>query len=169
MSIGLFFLTVVFLAVTELLLLVKVAALFGFGTTLLLCILTGIVGGYLVRQQGFRTLERMQSQIGAGRMPADEILEGIGLIVVGAFLMVPGFLTDVGGFLMLIPSLRRNVVRRIRQVCAQHVQVRTFGGSPFDAGPFDAGPANMQRPNPFDRPDGDVIDVDVEVRDDAKS
>jgi len=132
-----FFFTVLFLSVAELLLLVRASQAMGFLATLGLCVLTGILGGALVRMQGLQTLNRMQGELAAGRLPADEILEGIALLLVGALLCVPGFLTDAIGGLMLIPGLRRVVVGWIRKKVAARVTFHTMGPGPgfFQANP----------------------------------
>lgn len=143
-----FFLTVLVLAVSELYLLVYAAAALGFGATLALCVLTGIVGGAMVRYQGLKTLARLQSELAAGRLPATELIEGIALLIVGALLCVPGFITDVLGGLMLIPPLRHALASRLARAAAKRVQVHTSG---FGPGPFPPGSADR----------GDTIPVDV--------
>lgn len=146
-----FFLVVLVLAVSELYLLVQAAAALGFLATLGLCVLTGILGGALVRYQGLQTLGRLQRELATGRLPADEILEGIVLLIVGALLCVPGFITDLLGALMLIPPLRRAIVVPVRKRLASRITVHTMPGGP----------------DPFrGRRDPDVIDVEVtEVKD----
>ncbi len=109
-----FFLLILFLSVSELFLLVRVASEIGFFATMGLCVLTGIVGGAIVRYQGLQALARVRRELAVGRLPADELLGGVALIIVGALLCVPGFITDVLGFLMLIPQVRRSVVRGIK-------------------------------------------------------
>ncbi len=143
-----FFFTVLFLSVSELFLLVHVSALIGFAATLGLCILTGILGGSLVRYQGLQTLKRMQGELASGKLPADEILEGIVLIVVGALLLVPGFLTDIFGFLMLIPPLRRAAVTGCRAKLTPHIHVVTPTMGPMGQPPMEE----------------EVIDVECEER-----
>ena len=105
---------VTFFSVSELFLLLYVAELTDFFTTFLLCILTGLVGGILIRWQGLATIARMQSELKHGRIPADEIIGGILLIVMGVLLCVPGFITDTLGFLIIVPSVRKLVAGLIR-------------------------------------------------------
>lgn len=128
-----FFLTVCFLSVAELMLLVRASEAVGFPPTLALCVLTGIVGGALVRHQGLQTLGRVQKEMASGRIPAAEILEGIVLLVTGALLCVPGFITDVLGGLMLVPPLRRRLAAWIKTKAAAHVKVHAMGPNPFQA------------------------------------
>jgi UPF0716 protein FxsA len=150
--IGLFFLAVLVLSTSELFLLVRVAAEVGFGVTALLCIATGVGGGALVRRQGLALLADLQRQLAAGVLPADELLHGVILIVVGALLCVPGFITDAFGFLLLVPPLRRLAVAWLRR--RVRLRVGPLGG-PFPFG-GPAGPAGAG---------GEVVrDVTCEVR-----
>lgn len=101
-----FFLFLVF-PLIEIYLLILVGSIIGAGLTLFLCISTAVIGGILVRQQGFSTLSSLQAAMARGEVPALEMLEGVILFVCGILLMIPGFLTDILAFLVLIPSLRR--------------------------------------------------------------
>jgi len=75
--------------------------------TVLLVILTAVIGGFLVRLQGVGMLMSAREQMARGETPAVEILEGFVLLMCGAMLLLPGFVTDAIGFLLLIPPLRR--------------------------------------------------------------
>jgi UPF0716 protein FxsA len=128
-----FFLAVVVFSSAELFLLLKVAANFGFFTAFAACVLTGILGGALVRSQGLNTLKNIQAAAARNELPAEEIVGGAMLIVIGALLMVPGFITDALGFLMLIPTVRHRVARLLINRVASHVQWRVVvptGGVP---------------------------------------
>lgn len=108
-----FFLLVLFLSSAELYLLIMVAARFSFVTAFALCALTGIVGGAVVRKQGLQTLIDIRDSLSRGVFPPIEIISGLMLIVLGALLMVPGFITDTIGMILLIPSVRLGVARRV--------------------------------------------------------
>jgi UPF0716 protein FxsA len=128
-----FFLLVVFFSSAELLLILKVAANFGFITTFVLCALTGILGGALVRAQGLQTLRDIQTSLRQGSLPAEEIVGGFMLIIIGALLMVPGFITDTMGFLLLFPPLRRRVARTFVNTLKDHIQFHVSPIRPFSA------------------------------------
>ena len=81
--------------------------------TVALILLTAFIGAFLVRAQGFSTFARVQTQMAKGEMPAVEILEGLFLLVAGALLLTPGFLTDAIGFACLTPPLRRWLIRKM--------------------------------------------------------
>jgi UPF0716 protein FxsA len=102
---GLFFLFVV-LPILELWLLIQVGSKIGALSTIILVFLTAIVGSWLLRQQGLKTLMSARSKMEAGQLPAKEMAEGICLAVGGALLLTPGFITDAIGLACLIPGIR---------------------------------------------------------------
>jgi len=81
-----------------------------------LAILTAIIGVWLVRHQGFGLLVRVREMTDRGEVPALELLDGALLLVAGLFLLLPGFLTDTIGFLLLVPPLRHWIVGRYVRV-----------------------------------------------------
>jgi UPF0716 protein FxsA len=106
------FLFVLFIVmpVAEITLLIKVGQQIGALYTASLVVLTALIGSYMLRQQGLATIFRAQERIKSGQMPIQEMLEGIFLAVGGALLITPGFITDVFGFLCLIPVTRKGLV-----------------------------------------------------------
>ncbi len=101
-------LTLIFLIVpvVEIFLLIQVGQVIGAWWTILLVVLTAVIGVRLLKLQGISTLMRAQEKMQSGNMPAQEMVEGVGLIVAGAFLLTPGFFTDTVGFCLLIPPIR---------------------------------------------------------------
>lgn len=95
----------------EIYLLIKVGSVIGAVPTIMLVIFTAVLGAWLVRLQGLLTLQRAQALLLRGQMPAVEALEGVALLAGGALLIIPGFFTDTLGFLLLIPRIRRRVIR----------------------------------------------------------
>ncbi len=93
----------------ELYVLIEVGARVGAVQTVSLVFLTAIVGTALVRGQGLVALQRLQ----AGRAERAEVLEGPLLVVAALLLLLPGFITDAMGALLLVPPLRRRVARRL--------------------------------------------------------
>ena len=96
----------------ELWLLLKIGAIIGLFPTIALVLVTGVVGASLARWQGVLCLQTMQKQIRDGQLPTDSLLDGLGILVAAAFLVTPGVLTDIVGFGLLIPPVRR-IVRRV--------------------------------------------------------
>lgn len=100
--------------VVELMVLFQLHELIGWGRTIIVVVATGLVGASLVKKQGTQVLFEIQRQLAKGMMPADRILDGIMILIAGAFLITPGVLTDTTGFLLLIP-LVRTAIRRVAE------------------------------------------------------
>ncbi|MBO6638642.1 MAG: membrane protein FxsA [Roseitalea sp.] len=115
--------------------------------TLALVVVTAIIGSILLRVQGFGLLNRIQTEMNAGRVPARELVHGVMLLVAGILLLTPGFVTDTAGFLLFVPPVRDAVWRFVRS----RVRVVGPGGATFDDGASGRGPA-----------DGRTIDLDEE-------
>lgn len=77
--------------------------------TVLLIILTGVIGAWLAKQQGVETLRNAQQQMKYGQVPGVAIIDGLCILVGGLLLLTPGFITDTIGFLLLIPITRNKI------------------------------------------------------------
>jgi UPF0716 protein FxsA len=99
----------VIVPVTELYILIEVGKKIGGLTTIGIIILTGIIGAYLVKGQGFMILKKIQSDLNEGIIPGDSLIQGAIILAGGIFLLTPGFVTDIIGFIFLIPVSRRVV------------------------------------------------------------
>lgn len=108
-------LTIIFLIVpvVEIYLLIEVGQIIGALWTAFLVVLTAVIGVRLLKIQGISTLMRAQNKLQTGQMPAQEMLEGIGLVLAGAFLLTPGFFTDTVGFILLFPPIRVWLVSKV--------------------------------------------------------
>lgn len=93
----------------ELALLFKLHEIIGWGQTIGLVVITGYVGAMLVKKQGIQLQAEMQREMAAGQVPAAKMLDGVMILIAGAFLITPGVLTDVSGFLLLAPPVRQVV------------------------------------------------------------
>ena len=93
--------------IVEMYLLIEVAERIEALPTILLVMLTAVLGVSLIRQQGLSTLTKGIRRLNQAEIPAAEIIEGVLLAVAGAFLITPGFLTDFIGFMIIIPITRR--------------------------------------------------------------
>ncbi|MEO0367609.1 MAG: FxsA family protein [Pseudomonadota bacterium] len=103
------------LPVLEIAVLLKVGGSIGGFNTIAFVIFTAIVGAYLVRQQGVSTIARVQAETNAGRLPAKEMAEGVLLLIAGAVLLTPGFITDAIGFSLLVPAVRSSLIKSLLQ------------------------------------------------------
>jgi len=99
--------------VVEMWLLITVGSSIGAIYTLLLVLLTALMGIALLKRQGFATLWRGREKLQEGRVPAQEMGEAMVLAVSGALLLTPGFITDAIGFAGLVPVLRQALVNRM--------------------------------------------------------
>jgi UPF0716 protein FxsA len=102
----------------ELYLIIQVGSMIGALWTVLLVLLTAVIGVQLLRIQGFNTLNRARQSMEMGALPAMEMMEGMALAVGGALLITPGFITDTLGFLCLIPATRRAMIRYLMKHAA---------------------------------------------------
>ena len=105
----------VIVPVLELVLLIQIGQVVGLWPTLALVLLTGITGAALARLEGMRVLFQFRRELAAGRIPGQALLDGISVLVGGAFLLTPGVLTDFAGFALLLPLSRRWIQRRVRK------------------------------------------------------
>ena len=159
--------------------LIKMGGVIGALPTIALVIFTAVVGGILVRQQGFSTINRLQQKMQSGQMPAEELFAGMLIIIAGVLLITPGFFTDAMGFLCLFPPFRHWFAGAIIRSGAIKMANPTmtgsgFGGtgSPFGSmgqnGPsgHSSGTAAGREQSNGSRSNGTVIDAEYEVRDD---
>lgn len=123
----LFYLFMLFTVVpiAELALLVWIGGQTAWWVPILLVISTGMAGASLWRWQGLRVIQRIQEEMGAGRMPGDALVDGLMIFLAGAFLITPGVITDSIGMAMLIPPIRAVVKRMAKAWFTRHVQVQT--------------------------------------------
>ena len=101
--------------VLELVLLIEIGQRLGTLATIGLIMGTGIIGASLARQQGISTLARLRKDLDDGRLPAEPIVDGVLILIAAAVLITPGVLTDLVGFLCLVPACRRRLKRSLKR------------------------------------------------------
>lgn len=146
------FIIFVLIPVVELSVLIRVGEVLGSWNTVALVILTAVVGVSLVRSQGLSTLMSVQKKLAAGEAPGQEIVEGMMLAMAGILLLIPGFVTDLIGLILLTPITRAPLARYFYQ----RMQLKVVAGAQFRAGA-----------NPFEPPHqrgqgGDVFEGEFE-------
>jgi UPF0716 protein FxsA len=104
----------VIVPVIELVLLIQLGQFVGLVPTLALVIFTGVAGAALARAEGLRVFFSFQEELAGGRLPGQALLDGISVLIGGAFLLTPGVLTDVAGFSLILPPTRRWIQKRVR-------------------------------------------------------
>lgn len=99
------------LPIIEIWALIKLGSYFGFFGTLTLIIGTAVIGIYIAKQQGLGIIFSLQSKLAQGRRALPEIVEGIALLLGALFFIIPGAITDLFGIVLIIPSLRRYLLK----------------------------------------------------------
>lgn len=118
--------------IVEMWLLITIGSYIGALSTILLVLLTALIGIGLLKKQGISTLWRGKEKLQQGKIPAQEMMEGIVLAVSGALLLTPGFVTDTIGLMGLIPLTRILLVKGILQkVNFITASAQSFGQQPF--------------------------------------
>jgi UPF0716 protein FxsA len=148
--------------IAELYVIIQVGELIGVWPTLLLLLLDAIAGSWLLKHEGRSAWRRFNQALAERRIPGKEVADGVLVILGGALLIAPGFITDIFGALLLIPPTRAVARRVLRRWTIGRVAVVGFpvGGA---MGGFGTGPGRGTGPNQsYD------YDVDAEeVREDA--
>jgi len=109
----------------ELALLLKIHSYLGLLPTLALVFGTGILGAALARWQGMHTLQQIRQQLSAGKVPGEALLDGLLILIAGAVLLTPGVLTDLCGFALLVPPLRKLFKRFVKSSFQRRVHIQT--------------------------------------------
>lgn len=161
-------------ALAEVLLFIKIGEWIGLFWTVVGVFATAAIGVSLLRIQGFDTLRRLQERTAQGQLPAVELVEGVMLLIAGALLLTPGFLTDGIGFLFLIKPSRRLIAGAlVKSSLAQGVNwtVSSFGtrtqwsNNPFE-NPRQDNPRQAEpESDPFTKPGAPHRDHKPEVID----
>lgn len=105
----------ILLPIVELALLIQLGEWIGLGWTLALVVATGALGATLARRQGLRAWLAIQAELRAGRMPGTTLVDGLLILIGGIVLLTPGLLTDLTGFLLLLPATRTVLKRRLKR------------------------------------------------------
>ncbi len=135
----------------ELIVIVVVSGSLGVWETIGLMILVSLVGAWMVRRSGLAVLRQVQLRLSEGEIPGRELVDGVLILVAGAFMLTPGFLTDAVGLLLLFPPsrilVRTYLMRRFK---SRAVAAGWSGGS----GGWPGGSGGWHHPG-----HGDVVDA----------
>lgn len=145
--------------VIELFLFLQVGARIGWLPTLVIVVVTGILGASLSRAQGLKTLLRYQQALAEGRLPHREVIEGLMILAAGVLLLTPGFLTDAIGFALLIPPVRDAMREKLTAYLSSRIRVVGAGMPTPSPSPHPTDPETVRR---VYRETG-VIEVEAEV------
>jgi UPF0716 protein FxsA len=107
--------------ILEIYVLIQVGQVIGVWWTILLLVADSILGGWLIRHEGARAWRALQEAIGKGRMPARELADGALVVLGGALMLSPGFVTDVFGFFCILPPTRPVARRLLTRVVSRRL------------------------------------------------
>jgi len=132
------------LPIAEIYVIVQVGQLIGILPTIAILLLDGFVGAAVARSQGRAAWTRFNLALAEGRVPARETVDGALIILGGALLLAPGFITDIFGFLLLLPPTRALIRGSVARLAGRRVSLgwTVLGGRPAP------GPGTGPRPGP---------------------
>ena len=128
----------------ELYVIVQVAGGLGAGQTIVLLLVVSVVGAWMVRRSGLGVLNQIRTRLSQGEIPGNELVDGLLIMLAGALMLTPGFITDAVGLLLLFPPTRIGV----RSVLVRRYSKRiTVAGWPPGSG-GSGGPGGTRRFRP---------------------
>jgi UPF0716 protein FxsA len=131
--------------IAELYVIIQVGGLIGVGPTLLLLLLDAVAGSWLLKHEGRAAWRRFNQALAEKRIPGKEVADGFLVILGGALLIAPGFITDVFGVLFLLPPTRAIARRVLRRFAIGRVAVAGFPAGAAAMGGYGAARAAKRR------------------------
>ncbi len=101
-----FFIIFIIVPLAEIIVFISVSDKIGLGMALFMALFTAILGGFIVKYQGIQTIMMAQKSLQQGNIPSKELFDGLCIVASGATLITPGFITDIIGFALLVPTIR---------------------------------------------------------------
>lgn len=149
----------VVLPVVEIYLLIQIGQTIGAWWTVLLLILDGLLGSWLMKREGTRAWAALTTALRNGSMPARELADGALILVGGTLLMTPGFVSDVAGLFCVLPFTRPLARRVLTRFLAKRLMVATLGPTgPSRPGGPGSEDRTRPRPGPGAVVQGEVVD-----------
>jgi UPF0716 protein FxsA len=157
------FLVFTSVSLLEIFVLVKVGSFLGPWPTVLLVIITALIGSALVRSQGLQLVQQLQRRLAQGEMPGQQLIEGVMLIVTGVLLVTPGFVTDFCGLLLLQSKIRGGIAKFVLAKVKLNPNVSMSGHYYHSRGhsPFSGSKTESKN-------EKDIIEGEFERKDDKK-
>ena len=109
------FLTLTLIPLIEIYLLIKIGSHLCAFNTVLIVVLTALLGAWLARLEGGKTMTKVRESLNRGELPAEEMLDAMLIFVAGIVLLTPGFVTDLAGLAILVPQIRYGFKRWLRK------------------------------------------------------
>ena len=160
----------------ELYVIIQVAGGMGTGQTIVLLVVVSVVGAWMVRRSGLGVLNQIRARLSRGELPAAELVDGLLILLAGALMLTPGFITDAVGLLLLFLPTRVLVRSLLMRHFSKKITVGGWSAGPGGRGGFgfgynSGGGRDWGSPGGFDAGGADVRDVDEvrEIRDRRQS
>lgn len=132
---GLILLAFIIVPIAEIAVFIEAGQVIGLGWTLAIVVATAMAGTWLLRRQGTQVLAQTQARLNRGELPMGEIFTGLCLVVAGALLLTPGFLTDSVGLLLFVPPVRHAIGYFVLRRMVQSPKARVWvDGEEVDLG-----------------------------------
>ncbi|QDU10358.1 FxsA family protein [Gimesia aquarii] len=131
-----------------------------------LVVVTGILGAWLARKQGSQAWKKIQQNMVQGQPPTGVLLDGLMILIAGAFLITPGIMTDLVGFSLLIPAFRELLKVRVGEWVKHRAMMQVQAQSSFQSG--SGGFQDFTQPGPSVKEE-DIIDVEFVRKESSES
>jgi len=157
------FLLFIVVPIIEIMVLMNVGEWLGAWPTIAIVIITAWLGAKNVKQQGIATLNSVQTKMAQGEMPSDEIVAGVLLLVAGVLLVTPGFVTDFFGLSLLVPQVRKALIKSVQGHLVNNRSSKGFTyqsdihnhqTEPFNHNPFQ----NTENKKPLNHHQGETLE-----------
>jgi len=106
----------------ELYFLLEVSQFIGVLTTVMIIIFTGAAGVSIAKRQGYQVVRNIRSTLNAGKMPTDDLISALLILIGGVTLLTPGFITDITGFLLILPGSRDLIAALVKKYFVKYVK-----------------------------------------------
>ena len=152
----------------ELYFLLEISQFIGVFTTVMIIVFTGAAGVSIAKRQGYQVVNNIRSTLNAGKMPTDDLISALLILIGGVTLLTPGFLTDITGFLLILPGSRDLIGALVKKYFLKYVKenkVEVHYGNQFNQRTN-----KQQRQDKYADSQDDFIDVEAEEveEDDSK-
>ncbi|PTX17555.1 UPF0716 protein FxsA [Halanaerobium congolense] len=117
-----FLLVFILVPLIELYFLLKISQFIGVFTTVMVIIFTGAAGVSIAKRQGYQVVNNIRSTLNAGKMPTDDLISALLILIGGVTLLTPGFLTDITGFLLILPGSRDLIGSVVKKYFLKYVK-----------------------------------------------
>jgi UPF0716 protein FxsA len=124
--VGLLVLLFILVPIAELYVIIQIGHALGVLNTLALLALVSFAGAWLMKREGLSTLRRARQQLDAGVVPGSELVDGALIVLGGALMLAPGFITDALGILLLLPPVRAALRAFVRRRLARRVGIQVY-------------------------------------------